>query len=69
MITGFFSDANFVPHGFLRDRNGTTTVLDVPGSANGTAADAINPAGRITGFYMDANFVRHGFLWIPHGNK
>jgi hypothetical protein len=39
-------------HGFLRDFNGTFTVIDVPNSASnqGTYASAINPAGTITGY-------------------
>ena len=31
-ITGFYFDANFVPHGFLRAKNGSFTTFDTPGA-------------------------------------
>jgi len=70
-ITGFFLDANFVPHGFLRTPNGAITPFDPP-SSTGTTPEAINPGGVITGYYTtgdyaDENLVSHGFLRAPDG--
>src|SRR5262245_21589176 len=62
-ITGYYVDAGYVPHSFLRDNRGTITTFDVP-SAESTAATAINPAGTITGYYVDAGYVPHGFLRV-----
>src|SRR5207249_10177415 len=56
-IVGFIRDAG-VPsgtsrRGFLRDKNGTTTVFDAPGAGTdddqGTRPAGINPDGAITG--------------------
>jgi hypothetical protein len=69
-ITGFYYDANFVSHGFLRAGDGTLTTFDDPGAVYGNFAVAINPAGVITGYYFDINqqFVgAHGFLRTPDG--
>jgi hypothetical protein len=73
-ITGFYFDANFVPHGFLRAKNGSFTTFDAPGAGlqaglrQGTYATSINPGGAITGFYFDANSVPHGFLRANNGS-
>ena len=40
-------------HGFVRDRHGTFTKIDVPG-ASSTAAGSINEEGAIAGSYSDA---------------
>ena len=65
-ITGTYVeyvDGKFVSHGFLRGRDGTITMFDVPGSNGTTTVVAINPAGRITGFYFDeTDHESHGFL-------
>jgi hypothetical protein len=66
-ITGYYQDANFVGHGFLRAGDGTLTTFAAPGDVNGTYPFAINPAGAITGSSYDANFVGHGFLRTPDG--
>jgi hypothetical protein len=66
-ITGFYGDANFVFHAFLRAPEGAITTVDVPGGINGTVASSINPAGTIAGVYSDANNVSHGFLRTPEG--
>jgi hypothetical protein len=48
----------------LRDRDGTFTLFDVPGS-KGTNATSNNPSGASTGSYYDANYELHGFLRTP----
>ena len=60
-ITGFYFDANFTDHGFLRAPDGSFTTFDPAGSL-GTAPFSINPAGAIAGSYIDASNVNHGFL-------
>jgi len=65
-ITGYFLDANFTEHGFLRERHGTIITFDVQGAV-ATLPFSINPAGVIAGWYADTNFVAHGFLRERHG--
>ena len=65
-ITGYFLDANFTEHGFLRERHGTIIRFDVQGAV-ATLPSSINPAGVIVGWYADTNIVAHGFLRESHG--
>jgi hypothetical protein len=68
-ITGYYFDANFVAHGFLRAPNGIITTFDIPGGTS-TFPSSISPAGAITGSYAynnDVNFVFHGFLRASNG--
>ena len=53
-ITGYFFDANWTGHAFLRSHEGIFTIVDGPGanSITGTVATAINPSGTITGYYV-----------------
>jgi hypothetical protein len=73
IITGHFTDANRVNHGFLRSPEGEFTTFDVPGagtiagSGSGTFPVSINDAGAIAGRYTDAHNVNHGFLRSPGG--
>jgi hypothetical protein len=71
VITGNYTDANFVSHGFLRAVDGTITSFDPPAST-GTTPGAINPTGVITGTYTtgdyaDENLVNHAFLRTVDG--
>jgi hypothetical protein len=50
-IAGAYFDAAFIPHGFLRARDGSFTTFDVPGAVNGAFPIGINDAGEVTGFY------------------
>ena len=61
VITGYYHDASFAGHGFVRDRDGTISTFDPPGSTN-TVVSGINPAGAITGSYNDTNGLTHGFV-------
>src|SRR5215469_6029952 len=45
-----------------QERNTTFITFDVPGAAQGTFPNAINPAGAITGYYLDASSLNHSFL-------
>ena len=67
VITGYYNDANFLGHGFLRASNGTFITFDVPGAVKGTYPAGINSAGSIMGYYNDANFLGHGFLRASDG--
>src|SRR6266567_4404466 len=53
--------------GFVRDRNGTITILNFPG-ADGTVALGINDLGNVVGQYWGNSFGQglqrfHGFVW------
>jgi hypothetical protein len=67
-ITGWYVDANYLAHGFLRAPDGKFTIFDAPGAGTvvgswqGTYPMGNNPAGVTTGYYLDANNVYHGFL-------
>ena len=56
-VTGYFQDAAYVYHGFLRTSDGNITVIDDPEVAlsdgKGTFACAINDRGEIAGYYND----------------
>ncbi len=68
-ITGWATDAAFVSHGFIRDKNGNFTAFDVPGAevGPGTFPFAISPSGEITGFYDMGTDGNHGFLRNKNG--
>ena len=67
VITGYFTDENFVSHGFMRAQNGPIITFDVPGAVNGTFPEAINSAGVVTGIFGDENFLAHGFIRAQNG--
>jgi hypothetical protein len=70
-IAGFYNDANYVNHGFLRAEDGTFTTFDAPGAGTGigqgTYALDINAAGEVAGQYLDSSTVWHGFVRAPDG--
>jgi hypothetical protein len=49
-ITGSYTDAAGVQHGFVRNPYGTVTSFDPP-EGKGTTATSINDGGAIAGFY------------------
>jgi uncharacterized membrane protein len=65
-VTGYYQDANFVVHGFLRQPNGTIVTFDAPGSTD-TKATGINDLGQITGYYLGPDNASHGFLRQRNG--
>jgi hypothetical protein len=72
VITGIYSDASSLFHGFVRAANGTITAIDAPGAATsgmfpGTFTGAINAAGDIGGLYFDTSNVIHGFVRSANG--
>jgi hypothetical protein len=73
VITGYYEDANFVVHGFLRSAEVKYTPFDAPGadttanSGYGTFPNSINDAGAVTGYLIDSSGVSHGFVRSPEG--
>lgn len=67
-ITGNYTDASGVTHGFLRTLAGTLTSFDPPGSA-ATQPTAISPPGVIVGRYCGdaACSSSPGFVRRPNG--
>ena len=49
-------------HGFLRDRKGRFTRIDVPGAVSRSSVFDINDHGHAVGLYDDAAGTLHGFL-------
>ncbi len=39
VVVGTYTDANVVPHGFLRSQDGEFTSFDAPGAGTGTGLD------------------------------
>jgi hypothetical protein len=66
MVVGFYTDASFVSHGFLRAPDGAFTVFDPPGSIS-TFTAAVNPDGAVTGEFFVNPFLQHGFLRTRNG--
>src|SRR5262245_25279584 len=50
VITGYYQDASYGVHGFVRDSGGALTTFDVPGASHTEPRD-INTAGAIAGRY------------------
>ena len=66
-ISGFFTDAQSVFHGFIYNGESYKT-LDHPnasllGSPNGTVVNSINDYDQVVGSYVDANGKWHGFVY------
>ena len=60
-VGGYFLDSNGIWHGFLRDRRGKLTQIDVPGATE-TRIFGLNNRGDLVGGYVDAT-GRHGFVF------
>jgi len=73
-VTGRYTDAHRVNHGFLRSPQGDIIEFDAPGAGTdggsgfGTFPESINSEGAVTGHYTDENTVKHGFLRTPRGD-
>jgi hypothetical protein len=75
-ITGHFTDAHGLCHGFLRGGAGEEIItFDAPGagttagSGQGTFPRSVSDSGAITGHYIDSHNVTHGFLRSPAGDE
>src|SRR5438270_66809 len=58
---GIYIDTAGVTHGFVLNKKGIFTSLDVPGSTS-TTPNLIDPQGTIVGSYLDVSNVSHGFI-------
>jgi predicted membrane protein len=73
-IVGSYTDANAVPHGFLRTLDGRFISFDAPGAGlgadlfEGTVAYSINDLGVIAGNLEDPNLIYHGFVRLRDGS-
>jgi uncharacterized membrane protein len=68
-VVGYYQDASFEFHAFLRDSLGNIATIDPPGTGPGGAfANSINAEGAIAGNYFDTNFAFHGFVRDSQGN-
>lgn len=70
---GYYIDANYVVHGYLRSPAGEFTTFDAPGEGPGgvgcysDCSVGLNDWGAVTGSFLDANNVIHGFVRSPGG--
>ena len=56
-------------HGFLRDKTGKITIIDVPGAAfTGTILIGVNNFGWTSGHFWDSRNHEHGFVRSPRGH-
>src|SRR5262249_27432385 len=71
-ITGIYTDANNLNHGFIRNANGSFITFDVPeagtGAGQGTWPQSINADDAVAGLYFDSNNLTHGFVRDASGN-
>jgi uncharacterized membrane protein len=67
-VTGWWSDANDLDHGFTRDTSGNSTTCDAPGAAYyGTRVASINDSGELAGSAI--NSVEHCFGFTQSGTN
>ena len=59
-VSGVYSDASGVRHGFVLTRSGRLITIDVPGVIN-TALFGVSDNGNVAGYYKTADGVYHGF--------
>ena len=70
-VAGYYIDANYVAHGYVRTPDGRFTSFDVPhagkAAGQGTLSTNINLEGTIAGSYVDADNASHAFLRTRDG--
>ena len=71
VVAGNFEDDSGIFHGFIRQPDGTVTVITVPNSSTtpglGTTTLGINERGWISGHFWDSHNVEHGYSRSPGG--
>jgi probable HAF family extracellular repeat protein len=72
-VTGYYFDAAFAAHGFVRAPGGTITEFDAPGAGavanqfQGTFPGSINARGAIAGYVQTSANLFHAFVRHPSG--
>ncbi len=73
-ISGWYEDASYVYHAFLRAPNDMITEFNVKGAGTGAGQGTVvafntgtNAAGTTTGQYFDPNSASHGYVRAPDG--
>jgi hypothetical protein len=65
-IAGYYFDSNGIMHGYLRNSNGSISVIDAPGAGTslftGTLALSINDAGQVTGYTINNSLAWESFV-------
>jgi len=64
---GYFTDSSYAGHGFIRQPDGTVTIVDVPGSS-AVGLAALNNRGYAAGSFADG-VGQHGLLVGPDGSQ
>jgi hypothetical protein len=71
-VTGYYVDANYLAHGFVRAPDGAFTSFEVPnagtGNGQGTFSTNMNLQGMIAGYYVDAAYGSHAFVLTLDGH-
>lgn len=71
VVTGYYADANYVYHGYVRTPDGKITVFDDAaagtGAYQGTFPESINNLGAIAGWVTDENGFSHGTVRSAKG--
>ncbi len=73
-VAGYYQDAQFVVHGFIRDSAGNFTIVDAPGASTepnlGTYILSINDSGEVVGYFNPASAptTYQGYLLDGQGN-
>ena len=71
-IAGYYVDASYGYHGFLRTRNGAITKFDVPDGIGNISlgwTQGISDTGAVAGTYFDNDGQTHGFVRHPGGQS
>ncbi len=66
-IAGVYFDASGIEHGFILDRGGNYTTIDVAGGILVTNA-ILSQNGEVAGTYEDARYIPHGYVRDTLGN-
>lgn len=69
---GYYYDANYVAHSYIRSADGTFTEFEVPGAGTNLYTGAwpimIDDSKTVIGFYYDNNFASHSYIRLADGS-
>jgi len=70
--TGYYYDANYIAHSYIRSADGTFTEFEVPGAGTNSYTGAwpimIDDSGNVIGFYYDNAFTSHPYIRLADGS-